>query len=334
MKAKIAAVLGAAVLALSGCSGGTFDGYVHAECDPTTTANVTTCSVTQKPIPTETVTVTATPTPTATATPTPAPTATATPTPTPTATATPTPTPTATTTPAAWWKPTGGYTTQWQWQLSAPNPAYITGVNIYGFDGFDGTAAHVANLESKGAKSICYISAGSWEDWRSDAGTFPASVKGNNLDGWAGEKWLDVRNLTVLKPIMEKRADMCEAKGFHAVEWDNVDGYTNNTGFPLTAANQIAYNKMLAEITHARGMGVALKNDVDQLTALEPYFDFAINEECFAYSECAGYSVFRNKGKLVLNVEYETLKCTQAKSLDISSMKKNLSLNAARTPCV
>jgi hypothetical protein len=32
------------------------------------------------------------------------------------------------------------------------------------------------------------------------------------------------------------RLDMCKAKGFDAVEPDNVDGYTNTTGFPLTKA--------------------------------------------------------------------------------------------------
>lgn len=91
---KLAAVLGAAALALSGCAApAAFDGYVHAECDPTTADKVTTCRVTEKPVPTVTTTVTVTATPTASPT--------TTPTPTPTATVTPTPTPTATTTPPA-----------------------------------------------------------------------------------------------------------------------------------------------------------------------------------------------------------------------------------------
>lgn len=232
-----------------------------------------------------------------------------------------------------WWKPTGGYATKWQIQLSKPNPAFITGVQFYIYDGFDSTAAHVKGIKAKGGKSICYLSAGSWENWRSDASKFPASVKGKNLDGWPGEKWLDVRNLAVLKPIMEKRADLCKAKGFDAIDWDNVDGYTNGTGFPLSGNHQIAYNKMLSSITHARGMAVSLKNDVYQLVALEPFFDMAVNEECFDYNECAGYKVFSAKKKPVLNIQYSKLNCASAKSLNIASVKKNLSLDAARQQC-
>lgn len=283
VKARMAAVLGAVVLALSGCTVGT---------------------ITQKPIPTVTQIL---PAPTAVEMVTPA--------------------------AAAWWKPTGNHSTQWQMELSTPNPAYVSGVGIYVYDGFDATASHVASLKSRGAKSICYMSAGSWEDWRSDAALFPASVKGKNLDGWPGEKWLDVRNLTVLKPIMEKRADVCKAKGFDAADWDNVDGYTNGTGFPLTGAHQLAYNKMLAEITHARGLAVSLKNDVDQIAALEPYFDMAVNEECFNYNECGAYSAFANKGKPVINIQYGSLKCATAKQLNIASMKKHLRLDASRKPC-
>lgn len=52
---------------------------------------------------------------------------------------------------------------------------------------------------------ICYFSAGSWEDWRPDAGQFPDSVKGNNLEDWPGEKWLDIRQIDVLAPIMGAR---------------------------------------------------------------------------------------------------------------------------------
>ncbi len=70
---------------------------------------------------------------------------------------------------------------------------------------------------------------------------------------------MDIRNLSVLGPIMRSRLDMCKNKGFDAVEFDNVDGYTNNSGFPLTASDQIAYNTFLAEEAHKRGMSAFLK---------------------------------------------------------------------------
>ena len=135
---------------------------------------------------------------------------------------------------------------------------------------------------------------------------------------------------------MEKRIANCKAKGFDAVEPDNVDGYSNATGFPLTAADQIAYNKGLADLAHKYGLGVALKNDPDQVIALQPSFDFSVAEECAKYNECDGYAPFTAAGKAVLHVEYSgTLAsfCPTTKALGFSSLLKNLNLDAWRSPC-
>ena len=43
---------------------------------------------------------------------------------------------------------------------------------------------------------------------------------------------------------MAARFDLCRQKGFDAVEPDLVDGYIQTTGFPLTAADQLTYNRM------------------------------------------------------------------------------------------
>ncbi len=56
---------------------------------------------------------------------------------------------------------------------------------------------------------------------------------GSELEGWAGERWLDISN-PALKPIMLARLDLAHIKGCDGVEPDNVDGYTNNSGFNLT----------------------------------------------------------------------------------------------------
>jgi hypothetical protein len=236
------------------------------------------------------------------------------------------------------WKP--ALHAKWQWQLSSvPTKAQIdalTGqVDFWDVDGFDTPKATVDYIHSKGDKAVCYMSAGSFENWRPDAATFPAAVKGKNLDGWAGEKWLDVRAGSVLT-IMNNRARLCASKGFDAVEWDNVDGYSNKTGFPLTAADQLTFNRSLAQLTHLQGMSVALKNDVDQVTALQPSFDFAINEECATYNECGPYSAFVKAGKFVGQVEYTGKPasfCPAAVSGGRSAMKKTLDLTASRTPC-
>jgi hypothetical protein len=197
--------------------------------------------------------------------------------------------------------------------------------------------AAISAIHAAGKKAICYVSAGSWENWRPDANQFPASVLGNK-NGWAGEKWLDIRQTSVLLPIMEARVQKCAQAGFDGVEWDNVDGYTNRTGFPLTSADQLTYNASLANLAHKYGLTVALKNDVEQVSDLAPYFDYAVNEQCQQYSECSGYTAnFINAGKAVFQVEYKlkTSKfCPQANAENRNAIKKTYDLfDIPWTPC-
>ena len=230
------------------------------------------------------------------------------------------------------WSPEPGR--PWQWQL-AGTPAVVGGVGIYGMDGQETPENAVRDFADGGLRTICYVSAGSVEDWRPDAHRFPDAVIGKPMEGWKGESWLDIRRLDVLLPVQAARMDQCARKGFDAVEADNVDGYGNDTGFPLTAEDQLRYNRALARLAHERGLGIGLKNDVDQIAALEPDFDFAINEECFQHDECEAYRPFVTAGKAVLNVEYEQTpgRCEKAAGLGITSMLKNTELDAWRRPC-
>ena len=231
--------------------------------------------------------------------------------------------------------------TSWQWQLSGLPVDTSLNVKMYDIDLFDNNASKVTTLHAKGIKVVCYMSAGSWEDWRPDAYKFPNSVKGKTLSGWPDEKWLDIRKISILAPIMRARMDKCTDKGFDGIEFDNVDGYTNNSGFLLTYQDQLKYNIFLANAAHARGLSAALKNDNDQIYALAPYFDYALNEQCFQYQECQNgknslVTNFINKGKAVFQVEYQLAAsqfCYKANSLNFNSMKKHLSLDKWRYPC-
>ena len=234
---------------------------------------------------------------------------------------------------AAVWQPTPGVS--WQWQLQGTVDTTIK-ADVFNIDGFDNSKATVADLHDDGRHVICYISAGSWEKWRPDAGDFPKDLLGKNLDGWAGEKWLDVRRMGKLETLMTKRVQMCANKGFDAVEFDNVDGYANASGFALSGSDQLDYNRMLADLAHEHGLAAALKNDLGQVKALEPHFDFAINEECFNYNECGRLSPFTAAGKAVFHVEYEMDRskfCDRAIELGFSSMRKKWSLRAWRRAC-
>ncbi len=209
-------------------------------------------------------------------------------------------------------------------------------VQVYNLDGFDTPSTIIDLLHLRGIKVMCYISAGTWENWRPDASNFPSSVLGNAVSGWPGENWLDIRQTGILLPLMEARMDICKSKGFDGVDPDNVDGYTNNTGFPLTAQDQLNYNIALSDAAHARGLAIGLKNDIDQIPALVPYFDWALNEQCFEYQECDKLIPFIQAGKPVFNIEYSLAAssfCPQANALNFNSLKKNLSLDAFRVAC-
>jgi hypothetical protein len=180
------------------------------------------------------------------------------------------------------------------------------------------------------------VNAGSFEDWRPDAVRFPQEVKGNALAGWPGEAWLDVRRIDLLGPILDARMELCRSKGFDGIELDNVDGYSNDTGFPLTAADQLQYNRYLAVAAHTRGLSVGLKNDLDQVTALVSLFDWALNEQCFQFQECNLLTPFVQAGKAVFNVEYSLppgAVCPKAKALDFSTLIKDVDLDARRQAC-
>jgi len=192
--------------------------------------------------------------------------------------------------------------TSWQWQLQGNiNTSYD--VDLYDIDLFDTNETLISSLQSEGKIVICYFSGGSYEEWRDDNGSFPVEVLGNDLDGWAGEKWLDISNDT-LKPIMRARLDLAVQKGCDGVEPDNMDGYINNTGFALSAQDQLDYNIFIANEANSRGLLVGLKNDLDQVAQLEPYFDFSVNEQCHEYNECDMLQPFIDASKAVFNAEY------------------------------
>ena len=218
--------------------------------------------------------------------------------------------------------------TTWQWQLTQPVKTSFD-VQVYDIDLEDTPQQKIDYLHSKGRKVICYFSAGSYEEWRPDAHLFPPEVLGNNLAGWPGERWLDVRRIDVLGPIMEARLDNAQMKQCDGVEPDNVDGYQNNNGFGLTGEDQLMFNRWLANAAHNRGLSIGLKNDLDQIEDLVNDFDFAVNEQCFQYNECDRLKPFVVANKAVFGVEYKgklSSFCRKAKRMQFSWLKKRLSL--------
>lgn len=199
-----------------------------------------------------------------------------------------------------WYRPAVDVNAQVQLQ-GTPNISYD--VELYVLDLFDTDSAVIDALHADGRKMICYFSAGTFENWRDDAGRFTAADKGRRLGNWPGERWLDIRSQNV-RAIMADRLDLAVQRGCDGVDPDNVDGYANRTGLPLTYQDQIDYNTWLADQAHQRGLAISLKNDLGQIDDLVAHFDFAINESCHEWEECELLMPFIEAGKPVIHINY------------------------------
>lgn len=240
-----------------------------------------------------------------------------------------------------WYQP--AVMTSWQWQLSGSLNTSVD-VGLYDVDLVETSIAEIQTLQSTGKKVICYFSGGSYEDYRDDADQFVSADLGNTLDGWPDERWLDVRSASI-RPIMLARLDLAVEKGCDGVEPDNMDGYQNDSGFALSADDQLEYNRFIADAAHERHLAVGLKNDLDQVAALVDSFDFAVNEQCFEYDECDALTPFITAGKPVFNAEYLSdyaeggsryaAMCQQSLNLQFSTLVLPLDLdNAFRLSCL
>ncbi|MGN9837486.1 endo alpha-1,4 polygalactosaminidase [Nonomuraea sp. H19] len=267
---------------------------------------------------------------------------------------------------AAIWRPP--VESRWQYQLQG-NPAYAStgGINVdicevpqsggacvrptvfdidlYAAEEVTGNnktlnTAAVKAIHARGAKAICYIDAGSIEEFRPDYKQFTDwhASHGNSLLGkpfspeFPNERWANINNdkgqRDFLLKMMAARVDKCVQAGFDGVEFDVVNAHEEGkkvTGWTISPATQLIYNRALADLAHSKGLSVALKNDLSQVDELVSSFDYAINEQCFEFDECSELSAFVKAGKPVFQVEYETSPasfCGKAKKLKFNSLKK------------
>lgn len=267
---------------------------------------------------------------------------------------------------ATWWQPgTGPLPLHWNLggTINVNNARHIGERAIDGttvlprpavldIDGQYNSAQTVATLHARGQKVICYIDAGVYEDYRPDAAKFPKSVIGKADQGWDGSYWLDIRRLDILLPIMEARIrDWCSGKGFDAVEPDEIDGWENASGFPLTYNDQLVYNRAIAGLIHKYNMAAIQKGDIIQTQDLVAYFDAALVEECWQYNECTnpynpvtdreqvGSQAYTQAGKAVWIAEYkagvQTRMCNGSRTQhwNAARYKLGLPLNGGRQPC-
>jgi hypothetical protein len=229
--------------------------------------------------------------------------------------------------------PTG---TTWQWQLTGTVDQTV-GASLFDIDMFDTSATVVSQLHAAGKKAYCYIDVGSWENWRPDAPSFPSYVLGKVYAGYPDEKWLDVRRLDVVGPLMQARLDLCRSKGFDGAQFDNVDGWQASTGLNLTRDDDLMFSIWLANEAHRRGLGAAFENALENASTVLPYTDWGISEDCSRFAgDCEKGAAYPAAGKLFGDAEYSasiSQFCPVVTPLGIMGMKKNPNLGAYRIPC-
>lgn len=280
----------------------------------------------------------------------------------------------------SWWQPTASEPLSFHWvlydKLDVNNPKQmglrdfngqtLPEPDVYDIDGEFNTKAVVDYLHAKGKKVICYIDAGVYETYRSDAYKFQElspQIWGGPDRGWDNSYWLDVRRVSELEPIMKARMQMCKDKGFDAIEPDEIDGWENENGFEnvmhnghtgITYEDQIIYNKALAKWAHELGLSIGQKGDIIQTRDLVNDFDWTLNEVCFQYNEClnpydpvqdrtySGLQLYTQANKAVFIAEYKSYTaakwdkvCSQSKNNHFNTIRFKLGLpnNGGRMPC-
>jgi hypothetical protein len=194
----------------------------------------------------------------------------------------------------------------------------------------------VARIHASGRRAVCYLSAGSAEQYRDDLTGLPPSVLGRPLVGWPDERWLDIRQLDVLLVWIQARVHRCADKGFDAVEFDNVDAYAHRTGFPLTREQQYAYLSALSQIARASGLSPGLKNAPELAPLVRHAFDWVLLEECVRYQFCGRYAPFIRAGVPVFDLEYDGFSaraCRTGRNHGVLVQFTNLALDGVTRPC-
>ena len=133
---------------------------------------------------------------------------------------------------------------------------------------------------------------------------FDDSDIGHPVEEWPGERWLDTRSPNV-REIMRGRLDLARLPRAAMAS-------SPTTSMPICSTRGSSWMRRLNSTSIAssppRHTGAAspagLKNDLDQIPELVTDFDFAVNEQCFEYTECEPYADFVMAGKPVFNAEY------------------------------
>ncbi|MGY0003075.1 endo alpha-1,4 polygalactosaminidase [Micromonospora sp. I033] len=224
---------------------------------------------------------------------------------------------------------------QWQWQLTGPVDVTVE-ADVFLLDPVRTTSDQTGALRARHRRLVCQVRAGTYAATDPDASRIPATVRGTAVPGRPGSRWLDVRRWDSLEPVLADRLRLCRGKGFGAVAFDDADGYLHRSGFPLSFDDQLLFNRRLAALARRLDLSPGLVDDLPQVAALAPDFDFAVNQECVRRGECDKLLPFTDEQKPVFHVEYTgdpAEFCVTTVGYGFASILKDRKLDAWREPC-
>jgi hypothetical protein len=224
-------------------------------------------------------------------------------------------------------------TSPWQIQFQGRIDTSVR-ARFFDIDG-DEEARTVRALQRRHRKVACYINAGAWED--SEPTRAPS-----RLNAREGVRGIPGGALAGHPPDRSAGADPARpqrrvpGEGLRRRGSRQPQRLENDTGFPLTATDQLGFNTWLANEAHARELSIGLKNDGPQAGTLAPYFDWVIVEECIEQRDCGEYAPFTRAGKPIFEIEYRKptrRTCAEARRRRISVAFKTPALRAPRKTC-
>ena len=213
--------------------------------------------------------------------------------------------------------------TSWQWQIDG-NAINETVLDAVHQSEEDVRHRHVHHRQRRPSSASTPRASTSCATSRRAAGRTTDPTPAATRRACSATRWPAIRTndsstsarSSVLQPIIAARFDTAKAKGCDGIEPDLDDTYNGyNTGFPLTMQDQLTFNKAIADLAHARGMSIGLKNGASGGVfeqAMVQFTDWALNEECNQFGECGGYNVYIAANKAVFQVEYSASGTTTA----------------------
>lgn len=117
---------------------------------------------------------------------------------------------------------------------------------------------------------------------------------------------------------MVERMKLAKSKGCDGVDPDNIDGFTNDTGFNMKAADGIDYMKFMAREAHALGLAIGLKNGGSIVKQVLNDMQWEVNEQCLEFDECNLLKPFIDANKPVFHIEVSCLNRISRKILTLS----------------